>query len=100
MKCETNRFKTILTLSLITFGVLSFGEEPHETIKHRDDYSMVTSSKIRHLELLTCRYCESGKVDSVLQFINYDLPHYSESIKLNYKGKPLEKIFKHRFNAI
>lgn len=55
--------------------------------EHTEDTPVVTTSHLSHLELLTCRYCKSGRVPSVLKFIKYDFPHYGNTIQINYKGK-------------
>jgi hypothetical protein len=86
------KFNQILLLTAICTAVLGSEDMDHlydheNEVEHVEDTPKVTTAPISHIEIQTCRYCKAGHVDSVLQFIKYDAPHYGEKVLVDYSRK-------------
>jgi len=90
-----NHSTKILSVAVL-FGLVLYSQarrlvepsrEIEREIKHTEDTPKITTAPISHIEIQTCRYCPLGDVDSILQFIRYDLPHYENKVRVTYKSK-------------
>ena len=83
-------YLTILLLIAATAITQDSDEErlyDHENeIEHVEDSPKITTAPITHIEIQTCRYCDAGHVEALLQFMKYDVPHYGEKVLINYNS--------------